>query len=157
MFPTQFTKREKIFSNPGDRFAPTYKSKVMRDGSIELVQAGKIDVYEKIQSYREECDLHCIIKKYELTGDEKLLNKYQGVFGDFSEAPACLAEYYQRIFDAKDFFNQLPVSVKAEFNHSPEQFFASIGSEKFNKLFSVSPAAAQEEQQPPAVEKGDAE
>lgn len=158
MFPTQYTKKDRVISNSGERFNPTYKLKIDKEGRIDLIQDGKIDVYERIQSYREECDIKCILQRF-LAGDEAALNKYAPLFGDFTEAPNSLAEYYQKIMDAEAIYNKLPVDVKAQFNNSSSEFFASVGSEKFNSIFGIKPAAAQqEEQQPPAVdEKGDAE
>lgn len=126
--------RQKIESNPGERFAPTYSMKFQEDGTKDLVETGKVDVYAKIQSYKDSCDINVILERF-VNGDESVLNVNTPSFGDFTEYPTTYAEMLQRTHDAEEMFMQLPVEVRAEFNHSPGEFFASIGSEKFTKVY----------------------
>lgn len=156
-FRTQYSPKDRVYSNEGDRFVPEYSYVVTKEGCEELLPKGKKDIYEQIQSYREECDIKCIIARY-LSGDETALAKYSPLFGDFAGAPSTLAEYQQAVLDAKEAFYQLPLDVRAKFNYDPNQFIAAYGSDKYNAIFNIKPApqpAAQEEQQPAASEKGD--
>ena len=134
--------RERITSVVGDRFAPTYSLKVQDDGIKDLVQTGTVDVYGKIQTYKESCDINVILERF-VNGDDSALNANTPSFGDFTEYPTTYAQVLQRQHDAEEMFMSLPVEVRAEFNHSADEFFTSIGSEKFNgvydKYFKVEP------------------
>lgn len=134
--------RERIMSNSGERFSPTYSLKVQDDGTKDLVQTGTVDVYAKIQTYKDSCDINFILERF-VNGDESALSANTPSFGDFTEYPTTYAEMLQRQHDAEEMFMSLPVEVRAEFNHSANEFFTSIGSEKFNgvydKYFKVDP------------------
>ena len=134
-FRTQYDRVE-IVSNSGDYLNPTYSPKVYDDGSIDLVETGVVDTYQEIQAWKDSCDIHAILRKY-FNGDASALSKNTPLFGDFTEAPQSLAEYYQRMIDAEAAFNRLPVETRAQFNHSASEFFSSIGSEKFNKIMGI--------------------
>lgn len=134
-FRTQYD-RVKIVSNSGDYLNPTYSPKVNDDGSIDLVETGVVDTYQEIQAWKDSCDIHAILRKY-FNGDSTALSKDVPLYGDFTEAPKSLAEYYQRMIDAEAAFNRLPVETRAKFNHSSAEFFSSIGSEKFNKIMGI--------------------
>lgn len=137
-FRTQYNRIQKN-SVPGDRFAPTYSPKVDENGVIELVESGKVDTYAKIQAWRESCDIKVILQKY-INGDSSALNRHMPLFGDFSDSPKSLSDYYQAMIDAENAFNNLPVDVRAKFNHSPSEFFTSIGTDKFNEIMGINPS-----------------
>lgn len=141
-FRTQFD-REKIVSNSGDYLNPTYSPKVNDDGSLDLVETGVVDIYQDIQAWRDSCDIHVILNRY-VNGDVNALNRNVPLFGDFTDSPTSLAEYYQRLIDAEAAFNRLPVETRAKFNHSASEFFSSIGSEKFNEIMGIKAAASAE-------------
>nr|QJB21153.1 MAG: internal scaffolding protein [Microvirus sp.] len=131
LFRTQYHREQKI-SNSGERFAPIYSPKVSDTGVIDLVETGKVDTYAQIQAWRESCDIKVILQKY-INGDSSALNKNTPLFGDFTDAPTNLVEYYQTMIDAENAFNNLPVDTRAKFNHSPSEFFTSIGTDRFNE------------------------
>ena len=147
-FRTQYNRIQKV-SNSGDRFAPTYSPKVSDAGVIDLVETGKVDTYAQIQAWRESCDIKVILQKY-VNGDTSVLNKNMPLFGDFSDAPVSLSDYYQQLIDAEAAFNRLPVETRAQFNHSPSEFFTSIGSEKFNNAMGINQPSVIESDLDPA-------
>lgn len=49
--------------------------------------------------------------------------------------PKTHAELAQRVIDAENLFNNLPIEVRREFNFSVSEFFSSIGTEKFDSIF----------------------
>lgn len=163
-FPTQFTKKPRFRTNSGQRKMPTYKMKVDENGVRTLRKVGEKDIYAEIQSYKDSTDINYILARY-ARGDVSALSKIQGTYGDFTQIPTTLAELSQRVIDAENIFYQLPIEKRAEFNHSPSEFFAQFGSEKFNAIFDIKPQ--KEEFQPtgtevpagtvqqPAVQKGD--
>lgn len=140
-FPNVYTKETKeTYSNHGTEFEPEYKLKVDKDGKRTLGIVGETNVYAKIQSYKDSCDVNYILQRF-AAGDQSALSKVQGIYGDFTTVPTSLAELSQRVVDAENLFYSLDLSVREQFNHSPSEFFASIGTEKFNAIFE-SPVSA---------------
>ena len=134
-FPTQFDKRNRQFSENGSRLMPVYKMKVDKEtGARELRKVGEDNIYAKIQSHKDSVDINYILARF-ARGDVSALSKIQGVYGDFTQMPTTLAELSQHVIDAENYFYQLPLETRQMFNHSPHEFFASIGTEKFNNLF----------------------
>lgn len=131
-FVTQFSEKKRFYSNPGDSIKPLFGLEVDKDGVTQLVQKGKYDLFEFIQSHKDSVDIHKILERFE-NGDVDALNKYQGYYGDITEAPKTFADALNAVIKAKDLFNSLPLEVRAEFNHNPEEFIASLGTEKFYK------------------------
>lgn len=136
-FPNVYTKDTKsMFSVAGSPMQPVYKMKVDADGVRELRKVGEEDLYAMIQSHKDSCDVNYILQRF-MSGDQTALSKIQGVYGDFTDMPTTLAELSQRVVDAENLFYSLDLSVREQFNHSPSEFFASIGSEKFNSIFAA--------------------
>lgn len=151
VFPTKYTERKRTRSKVGSRLQPTYKMHVDDFGKRELKEVGKVDIYSQIQSYKDSCDINLLLQRF-ARGDESALSKIQGVYGDFTQMPKTYAELAQRVIDAENIFNQLPIETRREFNFSPSEFFSSIGTEKWNSLFAEpKPDIQPPEQVPPVV------
>lgn len=135
IFPNVYTKDTSDFSSSvGSSKQPSYKMTVEDDGQRVLKRVGETDLYAEIQSHKDSCDVNYILQRF-AQGDQTALSKIQGVYGDFTNMPTTLAELQQRVVDAENLFYNLPVDVRAEFNHSPSEFYAQIGSDKFNAIF----------------------
>lgn len=130
-FRNQF-ERIRVQSNPGSRYVVTYKPHYSETGALDLIEDGKIDVYEQIQSFKESCDIKTILARF-AAGDESALNRKLPYFGDFSQMPTSLAGYLQLLADAENTFAQLPADIRSNFNNSPSEFFAAIGSPDFDQ------------------------
>lgn len=153
-FRTQYDHKE-VFSNPGSQYVLTYKPVYTDEGALDLVVDGKIDVYEQIQSFKESCELESILKRFQ-NGDVNALNQRLPYFADVTEMPDTLAGFLKLYQDAENTFAKLPADLRSQFNNSASEFFASAGSDRFNKLMgigvsveSIEPAAA------PITEKGE--
>lgn len=134
MFQTQYDRvRER--SNAGERFIYDYNWQVNERGVKELVRGERVDVYGQIQASKDSVDLNKMIEHYKKTGDDTIFRKKPGACFDATGMPKSYPELYQRLVDAEGIFNGLPVDVKTQFNNSPSQFFAAIGTDKFNKIF----------------------
>lgn len=73
--------------NPsGDSVVQEYELEYSPQGVPHLVPTGTYDLYEVIQSFRDECDLGKIFQRY-ANGDVMALNKRQGVYADISDMP----------------------------------------------------------------------
>lgn len=129
-FKTQYDKKERVYCSSGDPIKLLYGLEVDKDGVTQLVEKGKYDLYEFIQSHADSVDIHKILERFQ-NGDVDALNKYQGYYADITDAPKTFAEALNTVIKAKDLFNSLPLDVREQFDHSPEKFIASLGTQKF--------------------------
>lgn len=130
MFRTQFTDRVRIRANVGSRIHVLYQGRVDKNGSLELVESGKEDIYEQIQSHKDSCDIHLILQRYQ-NGDATALAKVQGTYGDFTQIPKTYADLLNAVISGENYFNSLPVETRAEFDHSFYKFMASMDKPGF--------------------------
>ena len=131
MFNTQFDRLgvRGTPSAPGSGMKDTYKMFVDKDGKRELRKNGEYNLYAEIQSYKDSVSIDYILARF-MNGDETALSRAQGIYGDFTEMPRTLAELQQRVIDAEDLFNSLPLDVKEKYNFSASEFFAQLDSDK---------------------------
>lgn len=123
-----------IVSESGSRYRTVYSPKVDEEGRIELVESGKEDFQEYIDSFRESCDIRQIIRRVE-EGDLSALNQRQGFYGDVTKMPKTYAEMLQLQIDAKNDFDRLPLEIKHKFDDDANVYFATAGSKEwFEKL-----------------------
>lgn len=133
MFVTRYNARERElpFANPGERFVKTYQPNMGADGVLDLIEAEPFDLYESIQSHADSVDINLIISRF-INGDVSVLNRREPMYFDATEMPKTYAEMYQKVIDAHNYFEQLPLEVREKFGHSPETFFALIGTDEWN-------------------------
>lgn len=133
MFVTRYNARERDlpFANPGERFAKTYQPNIGSDGVLDLIEAEPFDLYESIQSHADSVDINLIISRF-VNGDVSVLNRREPMYFDATEMPKTYAEMYQKVIDAHNYFEQLPLEVREKFGFSPETFFALIGTDEWN-------------------------
>lgn len=134
-FETSFQrKNNRVTAEPGSGMKATYKMHVDENGKRELRRSGEYNLYAEIQSYKDSCSIDYILSRF-AAGDDTALSRVQGIYGDFSEVPTTMAEVMQRVIDAEHIFNNLPLDVREEFNFSPSEFFAQIGTERVDRIF----------------------
>lgn len=122
-------------TSSGESVKVLYSPKVLPDGTIDLVESGKIDINEMINAQRESTDIAYILAKMKETGDISSLAKVQGVYGDFTEFPKTYAEILQLRIDSENSFYQLDPDVRAKFDNDFNKYFATAGTEEwFTKL-----------------------
>ncbi len=155
MFDTQYMRKDKrITSEVGSRMKPTYKMHVDENGKRELKQSGEYNLYAEIQSYKDSCSIDYILSRF-VNGDESALSRVQGVYGDFTEMPKTLAELSQRVIDAENLFNNLPLDIREQYNFSPSEFFAQLDSEKTKSIFAPPESAAEDVKSQTIIENAD--
>lgn len=112
-----FSDPRPVEVNPsGDSVVQEYELEFSPQGVPHLVPTGSYDLYDVIQSFRDECDLGKIFQRY-ANGDVMALNKRQGVYGDISDMP-------QDIFAA----SKLLERVEVIYNGLSEDLRARVGS-----------------------------
>lgn len=94
-------------------FARDEKGNFLNDSPYPiLVEGEKVDIQERIDSFRDEVDLYSILKKVSMTGDLSYLDRKAGFYADFSNMPRNyndLNDYYKSL--AKD-FRELPQDIR---------------------------------------------
>lgn len=123
LFKTQFTTLERKgidLSNPYEEtfielepYARNDKGEFLNDSPFpKLVSNGKVNVQERIDSFRDDVDLYKILDKVLTTGDISYLDRKAGFYGDISDLPDNyndLQDYYKNV--SKE-FNTLPDDLK---------------------------------------------
>lgn len=123
----------KIVSNPGSEIHIIYKPVVDDKGNVDLVEAGKENLREIIQSAKDSCDITVILSQ--AATDPSVLNRAPGVFGDFTKMPETYAEMLQLQIDSKRYFEKLPIEIKKKFDNDPMKFMAQAGEKEwFEKI-----------------------
>ncbi len=144
MFKTQFDSRDRVHANPGSSVRILYSPKFDEKGVMSLVESGKENLYEFIQSHKESCDIHVILERF-ARGDVSALERVQGTYGDFSNMPRTYADMLNLVHSAEDAFSNLPVDERAKYGHSFERWLIEFGPEPEN-VSDVDPANPSVEQ-----------
>ena len=77
------------------------------------------------QSFKENCDINNILKKYESTGLVEHLNNHNGNYGNFLDAPS-YQEALNHVINTEHMFNSVPANIRAKFNNDPAQFLEFV-------------------------------
>jgi hypothetical protein len=127
--PYEDEKPAALPNNPGNRFEPEYKERYDDRGQPYLEKVGEVDTYEKIQSYKDECDVMAILSRY-AAGDESVLAK-PGWYIDTSRLPKTYTEYMNMMNEKREEFNQLPLSIRQAFGMNFENWMATAGEKEW--------------------------
>lgn len=141
MIKSQFQPHSRVHANPGNSVKILYSPKFASDGTMELVEAGKENLYDYIQSHKESVDINVILKRF-AKGDVTALQRRQAMFGDFSDAPSNYAEALNSMIVAEQYFNSLPLETRAKFNHNFHTFLVSLDRPDFPDLIASSDVVA---------------
>lgn len=121
-------RRDRVFSCAGDRFRVDYDPVIMADGSFELVEAGKTDLQEYIDSFKESVSIEHILAMC-AAGDTSALQARQGTYIDTTEMPKTFRDMLDIVIRGKTQFESLPVEVKQKFDNDFNKWFADAGSQ----------------------------
>ncbi len=116
----------------GSKEATTYQTQIDENGHKVTVPIGKTNIYDRIQSSLEETKIENIIRRF-TEGDISAFRQGEPLYADMTEAPKTLMEAQNMIIRITDEFNNLPVEVRAKFDHSPEKYVAMYGGEEWAK------------------------
>lgn len=101
------------------------------------------------QSFKDECDVNNIMKKFEKTGLLTHTTKYQGKYADFTK----VTDYQSAlntVIEANDAFDSLPSKLRARFANDPAEFLAFVENpnnrEEAKKLGLLKPEEQDQEQ-----------
>lgn len=139
-FRTQYDSRQPVYQPAGSPIRTIYGPKFDGNGRMYLVETGKENLYDYIQSHADSVDIHVILKQYQ-NGDVSVLSRVQGAYGDFTQMPKTFAEALNTLIAAEQYFNGLPVDVRAQFGHNFNQFIASMDAPDFTSRMGIAPDA----------------
>lgn len=111
-----------------------YSSKVMPDGKIKLIESGKQNLKEYINSFAGQTDINSIIQRVKM-GDTSMLRN--GFYGDFTDAPKSYAEFLQLQIDGRKAFDSLPIETKLQFDNDFNKWLMEAGSDSWLDKMSV--------------------
>lgn len=129
--PYEDEKPHASFNDPGNIMEPQYKERYNEQGVAYLEKIGEVNTYEKIQSYRDECDIMSILSRY-AAGDQTVLAT-PGWYIDTSKLPSSYTEFMNLMNEQREKFESLPLNIRAAFGMSFEKWAASAGDESWMK------------------------
>lgn len=125
MVHIDFPKR--FHCNHGSRDMVVHEPFIDEKGARRLRVVGRESLHDYIQSFRDQTDINIILKRFQL-GDVSALNAQQGLFGDFTNAPATLSDFLNAQIQATKLFDRLPADVRQAFDNDVNKFFVQYGS-----------------------------
>lgn len=79
------------------------------------------------QSFKEECDINNIVRKFQADGQLPYNVKENPQYGDYSAVPS-YQEAMNIVRDAEDRFNALPAMLRKRFDNDPGQFIEFVNN-----------------------------
>lgn len=120
---------KRFYCNSGSRLAPKHAVRIDDNGHKTIVATGEFtNIYEKIQSHKDECDIAKILERCDVEGYE-ILNKREAISGDVTMLPTSMLEAAQRLQDMENDFNALPLDIRRKFNFSFTEYVAESGKD----------------------------
>ncbi len=122
------------------------RKKLSRTQTIALAKAIVYNDGRTKQCHKDECDINKIMTRFEVTGTISHLEKYEGVYADFSDFD--FHEQTNRLTRGREIFDDLPAELRQEFSQSPAKFFEFVNDPKnIDELRHKLPALAKPGQQ----------
>lgn len=149
---TRFNNRPTEATPSGEKEEMTFRLEIDDYGHKSIVPDKPINVYDKIQSYKDECDIKAIVERA-LAGDETALNQRTGTYMDITGAPESMADAMRKIKAAEDAFGKMPKEIREKFNNSAAEYIAQLGSKEWiekmgiaeEKILTVEPETIEKE------------
>lgn len=135
-FRTQFDEHPRYQCCTGSRIKKLYAPRFDENGVMDLVEKGEENLYEYIQSHKDSVDINTLLRRY-AQGDPDALSRVQAAYGDFTGLPSTYADLLNAVNDGKQYFESLPVDVRAQFNHNFAEFMASMDGPDFWRKLGV--------------------
>lgn len=128
-FRTQYNVigEKHYYTNHGEKIEMRHTPHMDSNGRRHLEKDKPVDVFNLIQSHKEECMIENIIRRA-VEGDYNALHTMNGIYTDITNCPSTIAEAQQYIIDAKERFDKLPKDIKAKFEYNPELYIAELGN-----------------------------
>ncbi len=107
----------------------------------ELIQNEDYSDGRTKQCFKDECDIEKIMARADRAGTISHLDKYQGVYADFSDYD--FHAQTAQLTRGREIFDDLPAELRQEFGQSPAKFFAFVNDpSNLDKLREILPGLA---------------
>lgn len=126
-YDNSLEKCNDFFTPSGDQFETVYSSKVLSDGTIELVESGKRDIRQEINSWRDHTDMAFILRAMS-TGTFQ--PRPGAMYGDFTSAPDSMIHAMQIMIDAENAFYELPLDTRQKFDGDFKKWLALMNTDE---------------------------
>lgn len=130
---------------PGSPEVIKYSTKVLDSGRIEVVPSGKENIQDKIESFRCQTDMAYILKQLAI-GNNDVLARSVGQYGDFTQVPKTMAEALQLQIDAEKEFYKLDLDTRNAFNNDFREWLVTAGSPEWIKKMKIIETVIEEDQ-----------
>lgn len=127
----------------GNVTTPIYEERLV-DGVTRLVKAGETNLYEYVQSSKEDTLIYNLLDRF-AKGDVTALTSRRGQFIDVTGMPTTLAEAQQVMINATEKFNHLSDEVKAKFGYDVNEYINAVAKaspEQLKEMFGVADPVA---------------
>lgn len=81
------------------------------------------------QSFKDECDINTIMKKYQTTGLVSHVNSIVGSYGDYTNV-ADYQLHLNQVLAANEAFMELPAAIRKRFDNDPAHLLSFLQDEK---------------------------
>lgn len=133
---TRFNRPKAVVPPIGDGTVPIYEEVLDEHGHMSLQITGQDNLFDYVQSSKEETLVYNIISRYQ-RGDLTALNKRVGQYIDVVGMPTNLAEAHQRLIDVENKFNSLPVDIKKKFDNSFNVYVQTVSNASPDQLMQI--------------------
>lgn len=127
-----------------------FKTRYQGRKSVPAKLVGKSRTH---QSFKDECDINNIMKRFEKTGILPDLIKRNPRYGDFSDVPS-YQEALNTVLLANEQFAALSARVRDRFNNDPQAFLAFVHDEKNSDEMIKLGLASRQENPPQTLPEG---
>lgn len=117
-------------SDPGSRYESEFQGDVKRDGSIELIEVGKVDLWEMHNAGADQCDVNKIVERFQ-AGDITALNRVQGSYIDLTGMPNDLRGMYDFSQALENAFYAMPEEKRKLFDNDFKVWLSAAGSSEW--------------------------
>ncbi len=100
------------------------RKKLTRTQTLALQKAKAYNDGRTKQCHKDVCDINKIMARFQVTGTISHLEKFQGVYADFSDFD--FHEQTNKLTRGREIFDDLPAEVRREFSQSPAKFFEFV-------------------------------
>lgn len=115
---------EDFVTSPGSRERIRYESRF--DGkSLKLVEVGREDIQEQIESYAPYCDINFMLSRLKV-GDNSVLSQRRALYGDFSRMPDNPIDAINVVHSAENAFGQLEAEERRLYNNDYRVWLAHV-------------------------------
>ncbi len=97
------------------------RKKLTRDQVLALRPVKEFNDGRTLQCHKDECDIEKIMARFARTGTISHLEKYEGVYADFSDVD--FFTQTQKLTRGREIFDDLPAEIRREFGQNPQAFF----------------------------------